>query len=171
MPYLRHIGFFVLILSLSACSKVNVKQEYPKTRNQIEDDRVGKLTGDGIFLVGGKSKQSASSSHISVNSYLWRAALDNINFMPLNSSDSLGGVIVTDWYSMSQESKERYKVNIFIAGTELRADALKVSVYKQKLNQKGEWGNQFSDNTLAGQISDRIIERARELKVLAKEIQ
>src|SRR5919197_5001636 len=36
---------------------------------------------------------------IGVNSYLWRASLDTIAFMPLASADPFGGVIITDWYS------------------------------------------------------------------------
>jgi predicted small lipoprotein YifL len=35
---------------------------------------------------------------IGVNSYLWRASLDTLSFMPLLQTDSNGGVIVTDWY-------------------------------------------------------------------------
>ena len=35
---------------------------------------------------------------IGVNSYLWRASLDTLSFMPLTETDSNGGVIVTDWY-------------------------------------------------------------------------
>ena len=33
---------------------------------------------------------------IGVNSYLWRASLDTLGFMPLLQTDSNGGVIVTD---------------------------------------------------------------------------
>ena len=36
---------------------------------------------------------------IGVNSYLWRASLDALSFMPLVQTDSAGGVIVTDWYA------------------------------------------------------------------------
>lgn len=35
---------------------------------------------------------------IGVNSYLWRASLDTLSFMPMAQTDSNGGVIVTDWY-------------------------------------------------------------------------
>ena len=34
---------------------------------------------------------------IGVNSYLWRASLETLSFMPLLQTDSTGGVIVTDW--------------------------------------------------------------------------
>ena len=36
---------------------------------------------------------------VGVNSYLWRATLDTVSFMPLASADPFGGIIITDWYS------------------------------------------------------------------------
>ncbi|MGC3832808.1 DUF3576 domain-containing protein, partial [Pseudomonas aeruginosa] len=36
---------------------------------------------------------------IGVNSYLWRASLDALSFMPLLQADSAGGVVITDWYA------------------------------------------------------------------------
>ena len=50
-----------------------------------------------------------------INIYLWRGALETINFMPLNSADPIGGTILTDWYSHKNEN-ERCKLNIFITG-------------------------------------------------------
>ena len=36
---------------------------------------------------------------MNVNIFLWRGALETIDFMPLNSADQIGGTIITDWYS------------------------------------------------------------------------
>ena len=168
---MHYIGCLVLFFALSSCSKIEVKKEYPKTSEQREEERVGKLTGDGLFLIGGQSKQSASDETIRVNSYLWRATLDSISFMPLNSTDSSGGVVITDWYSLNDNSRERYKVNVFIFGQELRSDSIKVNVYKQKLDKNGRWEQQCSDNKLADKIKENIIHRARALKVMVKDIQ
>src|SRR3546814_1774988 len=43
---------------------------------------------------------------IGVNSYLWRASLDALSFMPLLQADSAGGVVITDWYANSGRSEE-----------------------------------------------------------------
>ena len=51
---------------------------------------------------------------IGVNSYLWRASLDALSFMPLVQTDSAGGVIVTDWYVNPQSPAERVKLTISI---------------------------------------------------------
>jgi hypothetical protein len=53
----------------------------------------------GLSLLGGEDEGGSQSggSPIAVNSYLWRASLDTISFMPLTSADPFGGVIITDW--------------------------------------------------------------------------
>ncbi len=89
----------------------------------------------------------------------------------LNSTDSSGGVVITDLYSLNDNSRERYKVNVFIFGQELRSDSIKVNVYKQKLDKNGRWEQQCSDNKLADKIKENIIHRARALKIMVKDIQ
>ena len=57
---------------------------------------------------------------IGVNSYLWRASLETLSFMPLAQADSSGGVIVTDWYSHPQNPNERVKLSVSILDQDLR---------------------------------------------------
>ncbi|WPX96648.1 DUF3576 domain-containing protein [Candidatus Bandiella woodruffii] len=168
MTYLRYTVCLAAICMLSSCSKLDVQKSYPKTKQQIEEQRVGTLSSGGIFLFGGKDEGLNTNKAVNVNGYLWKSALDKVNFMPINSCDSFGGVIVTDWYSTGENSKERYKINIFINGKEFKADSLKVNVYKQRLDNRGNWGNQFSDHVLANQIAEQIINGARELRFLEK---
>ena len=52
---------------------------------------------NGLSLFGGDEKKGgAGGAAIPVNSYLWRATLDTLSFMPLASADPFGGVIITD---------------------------------------------------------------------------
>src|SRR3569623_324495 len=60
-----------------------------------------------------------------VNSYLWHATLDTLSFMPLQSADPFGGVVITDWYVAPTAPDERLKVPIYIMDRALRADGLK----------------------------------------------
>jgi hypothetical protein len=165
----KNLSFIIVLAittSLSACSKIEIKKDYPKTRPQKEEDRIGKLTGDGLTFGKSTSGSSSSTSQMNINNYLWRASIDHVNFMPLNSTDSLSGTIITDWYSINNNSKERYKVNIYIFGKELASSSLKVTVYKRVIDNNGNWNNQYYDPKLAEKIKIKIIERARELKVL-----
>ena len=65
---------------------------------------------------------AAQVTSIGVNSYLWRASLETLSFMPLTQADSAGGVIVTDWYANPQNPNERVKVSVSILDQDLRAD-------------------------------------------------
>src|SRR3546814_5385429 len=60
---------------------------------------------------------------IGVNSYLWRASLDALSFMPLLQADSAGGVVITDWYANPSNPGERMTVTVSILDQDLRADA------------------------------------------------
>ena len=105
----------------------------------------------------------ARLSQIGVNSYLWRAALDAIGFMPLAQVDSNGGVIITDWYFSPQSANERVKVTVTILDTELRSDALKVSVSRQVLGATG-W---VEANVRAGtvqKLEETILTKARDFR-------
>jgi len=92
------------------------------------------------LLIGGCSSnaKAQSSSQVSpnlgVNTYLWRASMETLNFMPLDQVDPFGGVIITDWYANPQVPAERFKANVYILDTNLRADGLKVSIFKQTGN-------------------------------------
>ncbi|HZZ90562.1 MAG TPA: DUF3576 domain-containing protein [Caulobacteraceae bacterium] len=102
---------------------------------------------------------------IGVNSYLWRATLDTLAFMPLASADPYGGVIITDWYSDPAKPDERFKCTVYILDTRLRGDALKVTVFKEVANGQGGWvASQAADQTSLD-IENAILTRARQLRV------
>ncbi|MCG8360632.1 MAG: DUF3576 domain-containing protein, partial [Kiloniellales bacterium] len=84
--------------------------------------------GDGPLEQG----EGGAGAGIGVNSYLWRASLDTISFMPLASADPFGGVIITDWYSPPEAANERFKVNVYILGRDLRADGIRAAVFRQE---------------------------------------
>ena len=103
---------------------------------------------------------------IGVNSYLWHASLDTVSFMPLASADPFGGVIITDWYSPPNSPGERFKVNVFILGRELRADGVKTSVFRQKRDDKtGSWIDAQVDQNTAGDLENAILSRARQMRL------
>ena len=107
-----------------------------------------------------------TGSPIGVNSYLWRATLDTLSFMPLASADPFGGVIITDWYEDPKTPGERFKVNALILDKTLRADGVKITLFKQKMD-KGSWRDQQVDDKLAHSLEDTILTRARQLKSAA----
>lgn len=103
---------------------------------------------------------------LGVNKYLWHATLDTLSFMPLASADPYGGVIITDWYSAPENPNERMKLTIYILDQRLRADGLKVTVFRQIHSADGWVDAQVNPDT-ATKLEDAILARARELKLAA----
>lgn len=117
---------------------------------------------------GGKDRPKADLAAskvttIGVNSYLWRASLDTISFMPLLQTDSNGGVIVTDWYVNPNTPAERMKVTITILDQDLRADALRVAALRQ-VNSGGQWVEAPVQAATVQKLEDIILTRARDLR-------
>ncbi len=111
-----------------------------------------------------KAELAASRvTSIGVNSYLWRAALDALSFMPLVQTDSNGGVIVTDWYANPQNPGERMKVSVTILDQDLRADALRVAASRQ-VSQNGVWVDAPVQAATVQRLEDVILTKARDLR-------
>jgi hypothetical protein len=106
---------------------------------------------------------AAQVTAIGVNSYLWRATLETLSFMPLNQADSSGGVIVTDWYANPQNPGERVKVSVSILDQDLRADALRVAASREVL-QGGTWVAAPVQAATVQRLEDIILTKARDLR-------
>ena len=115
---------------------------------------------------GGGSNEVAG---IGVNSYLWRASLDTISFMPLQEVDPFGGVIITDWYANPQMPTERFKLTVFILDRRLRADGVRVSVFRQRRTAAGEWADAAVAGDTARAMEDAILTGARQMRIAAIE--
>ena len=126
----------------------------------------GKVFGDdGLVLFrSGSRDETEPSSGIGVNAFLWRATLDTISFMPLLSADPFGGVIITDWYAPPESPNERFKMTVYILGRTLRADGVKVSVFRQERGGDGQWVDRSTSPDTAVSLEDKILDRARQLR-------
>ena len=100
---------------------------------------------------------------IGVNSYLWRATLDTLSFMPLVQTNSNGGVVVTDWYVNPQVPTERMKVTVSILDQDLRADAVRVAALRE-VNRGGQWVTAPVAAATTQKLEDVILTRARDLR-------
>lgn len=152
------------LLALAACEGIETQRadaDGPEDRLRKEN---GKLFGD-INLLGGSSDEDTSGSGIGVNGFLWRASLDTLSFLPLSSADPFGGVIITDWYAPPESPAERFKVTVYILGRELRADGVRVAVFRQRREGDRDWIDANTGENTATSLEDAILTRARELRV------
>jgi hypothetical protein len=126
---------------------------------------VAAIFGEKDNSTGNGGGGGGGGNGVGVNSYLWRATLDTVSFMPLASADPFGGVIITDWYSPSDQPNERFKVNIFILGRELRADGVRASVFRQKRDGSGNWVDAQVDQATGTDLENAILTRARQMRL------
>ncbi len=156
---------------LSACE--GGKAVYPTRSKTDTAPRMGDEKRETIFGAEGllgKGKKDTEGVGIGVNTFLWRASLDTIAFMPLaGTPDPFGGTIITDWYSPPETPAERFKVNIFIMDRALRADGVKVSVFKQLRDNTGQWVDVKVDPRMATDLENAILTRARQLRIVSTE--
>jgi hypothetical protein len=139
---------------------------YPKNPEDRRELNRGKLTGEGGFnLFGSGNKGGGGGVSLGVNAFLWRATLDTLSFLPIASADPFGGTVLTDWYEDPKTPGERFKVNAVIMDKELRADALKVKLFKQGRTASGGWEEQAVSPRLEREMEDTILTRARQLRV------
>jgi hypothetical protein len=108
---------------------------------------------------------ASATAGIGVNGYLWRATLDTLAFMPLASADPFGGTVITDWYSSPEKPDERFKCTVYILDTRLRADGLKVTVFKQTRDAAGNWADAPAAAQTETDIENAILTRARQLRL------
>jgi hypothetical protein len=138
----------------------------PKTQ---EGQESGLSLITNLFGFGGKKNDGGGGGGgapgVGVNSYLWRATLDTVSFMPLASADPFGGVIITDWYSPAETPGERFKVNVFILGRELRADGVRCTVFRQKRDGGGQWADAPVEQQTGIDIENAILTRARQMRL------
>ncbi|HYZ62580.1 MAG TPA: DUF3576 domain-containing protein [Acetobacteraceae bacterium] len=153
-------------LALAACSKARGVGDDEYQDYRTKGPEKGLMFGDsGLTLGVSKNASTADQgAALGVNAYLWRGALDTLGFMPLASADPFGGVIITDWYAPpAANGTERFKATAYILGRQLRADGVRVSIFRQVLR-----GNQWVDAPVSpvttGEIENKVLARARELR-------
>jgi len=155
--------------SCSAIKPEKRKNGYPVDKETERRMKRGKLTGEGglkLFSSGTSERQgSGAGSGVGVNTFLWRASLDTIDFLPFSTIDPHGGVILTDWYEDPEAKGERIKLNVLVLGTVLRVDALKITIFKEVKDKNGDWVSSPVSADTARELEDTILTRARELRI------
>lgn len=173
---------FIIAFTLSGCgsagSKSNesatksayqeYKDKYPKTRDERQLEKMGKIGGSGLFnMVFGSDDGNKAGPAKGVNGYLWTASLDSVYKVPLEKIEPAAGIIMTDWYTLPHSTGFRYKTNIYITSSQLAADSIKVAVFSQR-RIGNNWVDRGVSEALSHEYQEKILYKARELKVAKK---
>ena len=148
--------FAVLAASLlAACGNLPDVQPEADRNAEPEGFRINDLLSGELFRNQGPA--------LNVNRFMWTAAIETLDFLPLASTDPFGGVITTDWGAPAGVSGERFRAVAVIDSDELVVDALRLALYRQVLSG-GVWVDAAVSDTTVRQIEDAILLRARQLR-------
>jgi len=112
--------------------------------------RAGETTIWDIF------KPKSSNTSTSVNKYIWKATLEVLNFLPVQSVDPFTGVIVTG-YGTPPGGNRAYRATALVNDPALEARSLNVALQTRD-------GRAVSKATVRA-VEDAILSRARELRI------
>ena len=135
-----------------------------KTEQELRREKSGTIFGDGGLFGGTSASAATDGTGLGVNAYLWRATLDTVSIWPLASADAQGGVVLTDWYAPPQTPGERLKLNVYILDRALRADGVRVAVFRQVRAANGDWQEAAVQPETATRLEDAILMRARQMR-------
>lgn len=102
------------------------------------------------------SNSDDPNTTVEVNKYLWVAAQDVLNFLPIESVDPFTGVIVTG-YGTPPGGGRAYRATIYVQDPALDARSLKVALQSR--------GGGAVDAGTVRAIEDAILTRARQLRI------
>lgn len=95
------------------------------------------------------------------NPMVWRASLTAMEALPVQKADPVSGIITYDWGSFEGINNDRIKATVYILDTRLRADVVKVVLFRETKAPDGGWVAADTDPETAEQLEAKILELAR----------
>jgi len=131
-------------LEAAEFNRITGEYEIPSERRTLWDAITG--GGDPNLQIG-------------VNKYLWRAALETLSFLPLESADPVSGVFTTGWGAPAG-ARNSVRATVYIQDPALDARSLRVAAFRRS----GRGSTPLSDAAVR-ELEDSILTRARQLKI------
>ena len=134
---IRYPGYAILLLSLISfflvsCQALNPKKvDLRKIPGDPKDKRQRNIReGRGFRAMSILENKGGGNFQFASSNEMWRATLELLEFTPLSNVDYSGGIIISDWFSEDSD-QDPLKITIRFLSNEIRADGLKVIIYKK----------------------------------------
>ena len=166
LTYFKNILlFFCIIIFFQSCGAFKFERADVKDSpiNDAEKRERNIKEGRGVTLPGGKGK--SGTFDFATSNEMWRATIEVLDFVPLTTADYGGGIIITDWYSDNLDSQESIKIMVNFLSNEIRADGLKVKVYKKTCDNNFNCDTQLMSSTLEEEIKLAVLKKAAKLQL------
>ena len=171
---IRYPGYAILLLSLISfllvsCGPLKPKKtDLRKVPGDPKDKRQRNIReGRGFRAMSILEGKSGGNFQFASSNEMWRASLELLEFTPLSNVDYSGGIIISDWFSEDSD-QDPVKITIKFLSNEVRADGLKVIIYKKicKKKEKDNCKVIKDSSTLGQEIKLAILQKAASLKTV-----
>jgi|TARA_B110000444_G_scaffold221065_1_gene222209 hypothetical protein len=160
---LKSILLIFIAIYLNSCGihrPVDARKVSPNANERVKQNQ---KEGKGITFGNILKKKSGDFQFASSNP-MWRAAIEVLDFVPLSNVDYGGGVIVTDWYNNANSNEDSIKLMIQFLTNEIRADGIKVNIYKKRCVSENNCTTSLLNSNLNNEIKLAILKKASLLK-------
>jgi len=165
---------FSLILALLLITQCGIYRKTDSRKVPVNvNDRVQKNIEEGRRIRFGGGKKGSGNFDFATSNEMWRATIEILDFIPLNNADYGGGIIITDWYNEENSENTSLKIMVRFLSNEIRADGLKVTVYRKNCKLVSGIQNCSTKIDNSGEISQElklaILKKAAIFKTIATE--
>ena len=156
--------FIVVLVNLTNCAQLPLSVERADS-GHIRGEEAADPTSKGISLnnwINNEINKQRSLENKSLDTNkekLWKASLAKLSFMPVSEANKEDYFILTDWFSIDEDSESRIKIDVYITGNDLSEDSLSIKVFTQKLINNN-WVKSTSKNDILKKIENSIIDYA-----------
>lgn len=162
--FLKFIFLITFSIFLQSCEALKFKRSDVKDNPINDADKREKNIREGKGISFGGGKKGSGVFDFATSNEMWRASMEILDFVPLATADYGGGVIITDWYKDDLNSKESIKIMINFLSNEIRADGLKVKVYKKVCDNNQNCNTQLMASSLENEIKLAVLKKAAQIK-------
>ena len=120
-----------MFILLNSCGIYKPSDARKVSPNDEERIKANQAEGKGLKLNKLFDNTKGGDFQFASSNEMWRATIDVLDFIPLSNVDYGGGVIITDWYISDTQKSQSIKIMVQFLSNELRADGLKVIIYKK----------------------------------------
>jgi hypothetical protein len=145
----------LIALAISALGACDNQYTADDAIRQAQIDAFGEEFANQSSIFDLFGNQDDPNVRVEVNRYIWNAALDILDFMPIESADPFTGVIVYG-FGTPPGGSQAYRATVFVRDPALDARSLNVALVSRS-------GPASTETVRA--IEDAILTRARELRV------
>ena len=148
----KFASILIAMLTLSACSETNlfesIGEDKPATLSTVASEDERRST------IWNSLNADNASTPVKVNRYIWQAALEVLDFMPVETIDPFSGIIVMG-YGTPPGGRTAYRATVHVSEPALDARTLRIALATK---------NGPADVKTMRALEDAVLSRARQIR-------